>query len=228
MTIDPLQLSFALCIGLTFICVYLTLWIRHLKNKMPTPEIRYIDTSGISENPPRQFVEVWQYKTLNFKCDGYIVCIPRVPAMEAMKFLSVISMYFLTIDEMIEMKKANNALQENRTVKQKIAYLINEKVTDIRMMRYYTLAALALYRLSVKNVNRKKGYLKALINKTKTDYAWTLDVLEQINDYWQTIDKKKNLLKKGITLKQMDGYNSTWQGLRLDKRGNKLTVPIYG
>lgn len=228
MTIDPIQFSFALCIGLAFVCVYLIFWIRHLKNRLPIPEIRYIDTSGVIENPPRQFVEVWQYKTLNFNCDGYVVSIPRVPAMEGMKFLSIISAYYLAIDEMIEVKKANTALQDSRTPKQKIEYLVNEKISDVRMMLYYRRAVMALYKLSVKDVNRKSGYKKALLKKTKGDFIWTLDVFEQINDFWQTVKKKINLLKQGATLKQTDGYSSTWQGLRLDKHGNKLTVPIYG
>jgi len=57
---------------------------------------------------------------------------------------------------------------------------------------------------------------------------WGLDVLENMNDFWNTVKRKVFFLSRGTTLRQTDGYNSIWNDYHMDANGNRLVKPRYG
>jgi len=220
------QVACAACFGLSIICLYLLSRLSEAKRRSLSPEIRYIDSTGVMENPPRMFIETWQGKTLNFKFDKWIVCIPMVTVRECVFYVGKIAGCFLMIHELMQWVKENDILEAGRTPQQKLKYFIEKKIAQVKQIKVYNIAVDTLYKLSVQHVNKRSGYKKALKNQCK-DFLWAMDVLEQINDYWQTVKKKAQMLSQGQTLKQMDGYSSTWQGFTLDRQGNRLVKPRY-
>jgi len=223
-----LLILYPISIGLFFFCIFLLLKLSEAKRQTLKPEIRYVDTTGITENPPRAFIQVGSEKTINFKLDDYSVTIPMLGITEAHDFVSIIAQCFAVIGQLTDHKKVNQDLNGTRTKEQKLRWWVEEKKTDIQINRTYKFATKKIYDLSIKHVNKKKGFKKALYKKMKDDFMWGLDVLENMNDFWNTVKRKVFFLSRGTTLRQTDGYNSIWNDYHMDANGNRLVKPRYG
>lgn len=221
------QVAIAACFGLCLIIFYLIIRLSEARQRALKPEIRYVDTSGIEQNPPRMFIETMQGKTINFQLGKYAVCIPMVSVTECTYYIGVIAGYYQIIRQLMDWVRLNDIADKDRTAEQKLKYFIEKQVVHVREIAVYNRAIKILYRLSLKHVNKRGGFEKALKEKCAKDYVWTMDVFEQINDFWQTVEKKNSFLARGTTLKQTDGYNSSWRSFKLDRNGNRLVVPRY-
>ena len=93
------------CVILGCLIVVLILKIQELQRRQAEPETLYIDRSGISQNPPEHYIEIWQGRTLNIRIDNnHVILIPHIPAMQAMTWLEAISNEYAVIAGCMELK----------------------------------------------------------------------------------------------------------------------------
>jgi len=82
------SLEMIIIFGLAISTLYFFIKSVNLKQRISKPEIRYVDTSGVSENPPAMFIDVWKGKTLNIPVSKrHTVIVPTLPAKEALTYL---------------------------------------------------------------------------------------------------------------------------------------------
>jgi hypothetical protein len=94
-----------LCVILGCLIVVLILKIQELQKRQVEPEVLYIDRCGITKNPPENFMEIWQGRTLNIRIDNdHVIFIPHIPAMQALKWIEAIANEYAVIAGCMELK----------------------------------------------------------------------------------------------------------------------------
>jgi hypothetical protein len=195
---------------LALFCLWLLLQLQIEKSRRTKPEVQYINTTGISTNPPEFFIETWQGRTLNIKVnEKHNLIIPQLPAPRSIDYIDRIAKEYAII---------NGAM---------VAGFVGIVGLQRQAIMHFAYKRLINHIYNLSKPFAKVGYKKALFNKAKNDMIWTLDVTEQINDYWQLIKKKVLLQTMGRTLKQTDGYYTTWTDYKLDVTGARLIQPRY-
>lgn len=206
MAIVVLTLAFA---GVVFILLY---YISRLQRQIDLKDVIYVDTTGIQRSPIENFIDVWQGKTINFKCGKYHVKIAQLPALVCLKYIERISLLFNLLKTNLEYKSKNK---------------LDKFKDQIEYLKIYNELSYIIFKLSYQFVNKKIGFRNALSKKCKEDIRWVCDVCEQILDHWAYVKKKINYLARGTTLRQTGGGTLSWDCLNLAGDGKILIKPRY-
>jgi hypothetical protein len=182
-------------------------------NRKTVIEPRYIDRSGITGNQAYNFIDVWGGKVMNIRFKKWVITFSQIPAIEGLNNLNLLSGCHAGLLSAVTSK--------------------GEKVTRIEQktfMLYYSSIIEILYRLSAPHVPALKRffYRRDLFAHALKDTAWTLDIVENLIDYWTTIKKKIEMLSKGKTLTATIGGRYSWNSLKTDTAGNILIRPRFG
>jgi len=161
---------------------YLLYKNRELAKKILKPEIQYVDTSGIIENPPKNYIDVRRNKTINFKLDKYTVSVCHLPVLRGISYVEIISSLYLSFLKSVENKPSGKIMQLAKTL---VVYKTYMQIVKV------------LYMLTKSFVDKKIGYKKALFKRAKDDSEFIMDICEQINDYWMLVKKKTFFSGKG-------------------------------
>lgn len=194
------------------VIIYLLYKINELEKDIKEKDVMYVDTSGISENPMINFIDVWKGKTINFQLDKYIVHIAHLPALTCIRYIENIAYFYTLLKDNLEYKSTGRIDK----IKNEAAYL-----------NTYNSIVELVYKLSKQFVNNKSGYRKALRNKSKNDIVFMCEICEQILNYWTYVKKKIQILGKGTTLQQMAGGQLSWDSLNLDGNGTISLKPRF-
>jgi hypothetical protein len=198
-------------IALSIFCLYLLLQLQTEKRRLSEPDIRYVDISGVTSNPPENFVETWQGRTLNIKVnDKHCVIIPHLPAPESLHYIEAISREYAIINTAIDTMKH-----------------VGMEGLQRQAILHFSYKRLVLFIYKLSKSFGKIGYKKELYKKAKHDVIWLMEVTENILDYWKLIKKKIIFQTKGQTLRETAGYHTTWTDYKLDKQGKRLAEPRY-
>ncbi len=212
MTLDSsIILAIAGLVGLSFF--YLLFKVFEYKSKLKKPEIVYVDTSGIKENPPK-FIETWQNKALNIKVDDkHIITIPHFGSKVCFKHLNTITILYTALINKLDDKSVNKleetiSLIQYRTIYKRIVKMVYDMCKPF-----------------VKNRKTKKAYFK----RAKTDRLFILEACNEIVDFWSLVKKKLIYLATGKTLRQaqMDGSMSTVNSSSSDGQPRTSIKPVY-
>jgi len=205
--ITPITLNYIL--GGTTLYLLFKIW--EYSRMIKSPEVRYVDISGIINNPPT-FQEVWKNQTINFKLGKEAIRISHMPAMDCISYISKISACYIKLDEYTK-------------------YMPNGKLdTFINNQRYiniYRYLILLIYKLSKPHAKKKGVFRKELFKRGKKDTQFIMSITEQILDYWKYMGKQRALLAQGKTLRMIHGDRFTWDKLKMDGQGKILKTPRY-
>jgi len=182
--------------------------IRELKKSIKDPQLIYIDRDGIDQNPPRHFIESWTNKTINFKLDKFTISIAQIPIHKNLRYLKKIAEYHNLLIKYVEYEPQNKIDEMRANLLYKQTY---ERIIEL------------IYELSYQLVKKKKRFKKALYKKAESDVLWTLDVCEQVSDYWKLVKKKALLLAGQATLRQTVGEHCSWNSVNFDT-GERISI----
>ncbi len=171
----------------------------------------YINTSGVSANPPK-FIELMEGKTINFELDEYSIHIAQVSFNKGMAIIEKIVFLFELLSEQMKVKA------ETRT---------EEIKNNLFKMKTYNALVGQIYNLSKHYVKSKAKFKKKLHKKANADFAWLLSICSEIIDYWTFVGKQLALLSKGKTIRQTFGADATWNSLSWDSSGAIEIKPRY-
>lgn len=179
-------------------------WLIIKKNEF----VQYIDTSGISQNPPK-FIETWQGKTINFRVNKYYkISIAQMTPDLFFKYLdNIVCMY-----KKLETLTQTEMQRDEKTVKYSLVY--NEIIRLI-------------YQISKHTVKNKSGYKKSLYDRCNRDVSFVISVCEEMLDYWMYVKKKIQILAKGSTSRQTIGGLSYEPLLERDGTGRIFAKPRF-
>lgn len=202
--------NLTLIVGLSIISFVSIAFAVHYKGLIGKPLIQYIDTSGIGINPSQNFVETWTGKTLNIRVsDKHILSIADLPAVIAYNYLDKISALYDAMNRITADDK------------------LNQTTKAAQMLNLHNGAKWMIYKMCIKTSRVKRGFKRAFFERSKNDFMFIIDAAEQVTDYWRLVKRKALLLSRGATLRQTDGYSSTWDTLSLDKAGKTLIQPRF-
>ncbi len=203
-------MAIILMAGLAVNFVGLVIWI-HLYSKK---EIRYIDKSGVLNNPPT-FIETLENKTLNFDYNGIIIYIGHLNLVDTFKYVAKISGLFQTL-------QINHANATNKAFEK-----INLKEEDI--LTIVDSISVTLYQLSKPYLSfwQRIGRKKWMIAKARNDVDFIIGLSGEIFDYWQNLGNAYALMMKGATKKMMYGVKSSTTIIDKDILGNRLIKPRH-
>jgi hypothetical protein len=198
-------------IAVGLVLLWLIFKLYEYKSKIPKPERIFVDTSGITENPPR-YIEVKQNKTINFLVNGEKVVISYI-TIEGLSLVKKIATYYRILSEL------QNIESENR---------IDEIRTNLAIANTYKSAVKEIYKLSKPFAKHRRRFKKAFFKEAANNFELVLLITEQIFDYWMYIKKLLALLGKGGSLRMTIGGGFTWSSYTTDLDGNLLIRPRYG
>lgn len=166
----------------------------------------YIDTSGISTNDPKNYIDIWRGKTLNIKInDKFDIIIGDMPFIFAIRHLERIASIYTSLNESRKLETS-------------------QKTKDIILLKVYDILVNELYKICFQFSKKKVGLRRAIYERGLNDIIWLLSTCEEITDYWRVIEKKFQLLGRGETLKETAGAMFTWDSLKVDEQGKILIV----
>lgn len=183
-----------------------------LKVKIAAPNLVYVDREGIQKNPPQYFIDAYTNKVINFKVNDFIITIAQIPIFPNLNYLKLMAEYHSILIKYVDVMPTNekDKLEADRVYKE--AY---ERIIDL------------IFHLSYQFVKNKKKYKKQLYQRCHIDVLFTLDICEQISDYWKLIKKKALLLSSQTTLRQTVGEGFSWNSVDLGT-GKRITIkPRY-
>lgn len=195
--------------ALTATCLFLFILWMDARSKASRINYRYVDTSGIMENPPR-FIDTWKNKTINFDLGKHSLKINHLPILENIDVISRIAGHFAVIKHGVE--SAYNA-----------PFSKTDKIR-VYQTHYMRLIAL-LYKLG--KPHSKRGFKNAFYKRAKNDFNFILGVSEQIFDYWQNMGKLLGVLSQGLTPLLVYGETLGSGRLKWDDQGKRLITPRY-
>lgn len=182
------------------------------KKKKTTKEYVYVDTTGIDINPPQNYIDVEQNKTINFKLGRESISICHLPIKLNVKYLEKIAyLYKLIIQESEYVTKGK----------------IDEVAHQFRYRALYNQTTQLVYGLSKSFVNSKRKFKRDLFRRAKDDTDFIMDIIEQIINFWLYRKKKAQMLAQNQTLLSTVGSAYTWSSLTLDSHGRRLIKPRY-
>lgn len=206
MFISPVYLIIA---GLVFL--YLLSRVVKYKNKLSKPEVRYVDTSGITNNPP-EFIDVVKNKTINFEVGKFAIKIEHLRLIDGMdRIRRIAGLFSLLQTEMHKEVKGRLNKFKQKGLKMAIYRVIVDEI----------------YKLSKPFVKKKFRFKLELNKKAFDDFEWMLLVVEQILDYWTYVKKLVALLSRGGSLRQTVGGGFTWSSYETDSKGRTSIKPRY-
>jgi len=182
------------------------------KKKKSIIEYVYVDTTGIEENPPKNYIDVEQNKTINFNLDGESISICHLPIKLNVKYIEKIAYIYKLI------------CQESEFVSKS---KIEEFTHKVRYNILYTQSTKLVYGLSKNFVNRKRKFKRNLFKRSKRDTDFIMDIVEQILNFWMYRKKKALMLSQSQTLLSTVGKAYTWSSLSLDSRGKASIKPRF-
>ncbi len=184
------------------IVIYLLVKANSKKQK----DIVYVDTSGIHSNPPN-YLETLNNKTINIKLDKkHNVSVCHFSVHDGLMKIRFISSLFKTLD--ILMNKGDESLKNKATM-----MLVHNRIIK------------EIYKLS--SPFAKFGYKRAFYKKAMNDILWTLQIAEQIYDYWCYLGKSLALLAEGQTQRQTIGGVDLLNASSWDRDGKILIKPRF-
>lgn len=171
----------------------------------------YIDTTGISQNPPR-FIELMEGKTINIKFDKYYVCINQVSFLKGMSALDNIQYLYSELVKLMD-KKTETETEHMRL--------------NIRKMKTYSAIVGQIYELSKRFVKNKGKYRKELFKKSQEDFEFILNVCAEVIDYWSHVGKLLALLSQGSTPRKTYGDERIMTSRKWGSDGTIEIKPRY-
>jgi hypothetical protein len=182
------------------------------KKKKTILEYVYIDTTGIESNPPKNYIDVEQNKTINFKLGVDSISICHLPIKLNIKYIEKIAYIWELINAESEYKSKSK---------------IEDFSHKVRQGLYYKQATSLIYGLSKHFVDKKRRFKKALFKRSKQDTDFIMDITEQVFNFWLYRKKKALMLSQSQTLLSTVGSTSTWNSLNLDNQGKTLIKPRF-
>jgi hypothetical protein len=193
------------------ILLWLVFKLFEYKSKIAKPEQVYVDTSGISENPPK-FIEVLQNKTINFLIGDHKIAITQLSIGSGLTIVGKIAYLYQQLIQAIEI------IPESR---------VQEVKNNIYKDALFKQIVKEIYRLSKPFAKSKRKYKKALFAESKKNLEKVLLITEQIFDYWMYIKKLLALLSRGGTMRMTIGEECTWNSFETDTNGNRIIKPRF-
>jgi len=193
------------------ILLYLLFKLLECKSKIAKPERVYIDSSGISINPP-QFMDVLQNKTINFKIGKHHIIIPQITIGDGMTKVSLIATLF---------KSLNDCFGKIPSGKIETLQLNIYKSAIYRQIVNY------IYKLSRPFAKSKRAYKREYFKYAKTEHEKIMLICEQVFDYWMYIKKLTALLAQGGSLRMINGEACTWSSYEMDMTGKRIIRPRF-
>jgi hypothetical protein len=194
------------CAGVAIIFLaykYFSLLDKFGKNEF----VQYVDTSGITQNPP-QYIDLWEGKTINFKLDKWAIKINFLRPDWCFKYLRSIAENYQLL-----LAQAENG---EKSVMETYVY----GAAYVRIVQ-------SVYDLSKHFVRGRRAYRKALIAKSKKDIAFVLNACEQMFDYWIYVKKKIALLAAQTTLRRTAGVSFADNSCKLGTDGKIYAIPRF-
>lgn len=173
-------------------------------------EVRYIDRSGISQNPPT-FLETWQNKTINLKYGGLKIIIPHLPIRENLTVISQIAGNFQIYEQGAKAFFKLPLGDKQRSDIYEAAYSRNIKL---------------LYKLA-KPHSKGLFFKRRFHNLAAQDSEFIFRLSEAVFDYWQYMGKLSGALAKGQTPRLMYGADLFSDSLKWDSHGNRSITPRF-
>jgi len=193
------------------IILYLLFKISELKSRIAKPEYIYVDSSGVSNNPPK-FIEVMQNKTINFKVGNETIIMSQITIGRGMTDINIISALLSQLIQQMEI------IPKTDLQKMKIN-LIKSGI--------YKLMVEHIYSLTKAHAKNKRRYRKELFNIAKENTEYILLIVEQIFDYWIYIKKLIALLARGGSNRMINGEALTWNSYETDLTGQIIIKPRF-
>lgn len=185
-----------------------------LKSKIAAPNIVYVDREGIDTNPPQHFIETFKNIVMNIKVDDeYTFTVAQIPFLKNLRYLKLMGDFHRLLVDQLEYEPKDD---EDR-IKSDLIY----KEVYMRIIGI-------IYDLSYQFVKNKKKYRKRLYDRCENDVLFTLDICEQVSDYWKLVKKKALLLGQEATLRQTVGEEFSWNLVKMDTKKAILTKSRYG
>jgi hypothetical protein len=192
------------------VLLWLVFKLFEYKSKMVKPDRVYVDTSGITNNPPR-FVEVLQNKTINFVVGRWIVRVAQM-SIKDLTIVQRIAALYAQLQELFTNTPKNRVEEVRSNIAKDLLY--RQIVGEI-------------YHLSKHFVDKKRKYRKELFREARKNHEKVMLITEQIFDYWMYIKKLMSLLAKGGSLRQIIGDVYTWNSHEMDTNGMTIIKPRF-
>jgi len=207
-----ITLSITHLIILGVILLYILFKNREYKSKIASPERIYVDTSGVSVNPPN-FIEVLKNKTINFDIGTHAIKITHITPSDGFTSVNLIASLFSKFSDLME------KIPENK---------IERIKNNLLKAGIYKQIVYEIYNLSKSFTSGNGGYRRALIDYSKTHEEEIFLIVDQIFDYWMYIKKLVALLSKGGSKRMILGEGCTWNSYETDMTGNRIIKPRFG
>lgn len=193
------------------IILWLVFKVFEYRSKVAKPERVYVDTSGITTNPPK-FIETLQNKTINFSIGSHKVSVSQLSIGDGLTTVNKIAALFKTLAKQVERTPKSRLDQMNINVL---------KTTTYKQIVYH------IYLLSKPFVTSRRKFKKELFREAEKNHEKVLLIVEQIFDYWMYIKELLSLLARGGTLRMTTGDNFTWNSRETDINGNHIIKPRF-
>nr|BDD44682.1 hypothetical protein 12 [Legionellales bacterium] len=199
-------------VAVGLVLLWLVFKLFEYKAKIVKPERVYVDTSGITDNPPN-FIEVQQNKTINFVFSGEKVVIPYITVGDGLSKVKKIASYYKLINELHDMETTTR---------------VEEIKNNMARSNIYKLAVKEIYKLSKPFAKHVRRFKKRFYKEANNNFELVMLITEQIFDYWMYIKKLLALLSRGGSLRMTIGGGFTWNSYATDIDGKLIIKPRYG